>query len=228
VGALTAAVTSTPDGDPSRLTALSRVCGRLRDPAVTAALAARLGTPDPTARSQVVADLNRCGWLAAPGPQADALTAQLARERSVVVETLQLATDLDAGPRGAAVDLLAEALALEQVRQLHRILGLLALRDPSGAVRDARRALVRHGAAPLTTRQRDYLLEVLEAVGERRSVPLARALTEPVAAAERLALLGPAGPPGPRRDRAAVGSGLPRWRLPAPSRPGPLPAGRSC
>lgn len=189
-------------GTSVRLGRLARIAGRVRHPAVAEALAAHVTTPGPRSRSLVVTALVRAGWHPA-GPDdrsARALQAQVEEESAIALTVLALEAGQSNGPgglggglttgglpslapahHGAAlaerVWLLRSALAIERVQVLHRIVGLAALRDPSGAVAAALHALP--ADAPPSDRQRQLLGEVLEGVGERRLLPVVRALADP-------------------------------------------------
>ena len=188
-------------GTSVRLGRLARIAGRVRHPAVTEALAAHVTTPGPRSRSLVVGALVRAGWHPA-GPDdraARALQAQVEEESAIALTVLALEAGQANGPGGVGalttgglpnlgpahagaalaerVWLLRSALAIERVQVLHRIVGLAALRDPSGAVAAALHALP--ADAPPSDRQRQLLGEVLEGVGERRLLPVVRALADP-------------------------------------------------
>lgn len=213
VTALVAALQAAGTG--SELARLSRIAGRVARPEVSATLALRLAGW--TARDRVVRDLVRSGWTV-PGDPHDPLAVlhrvRTERERRLVGTVLGLDPRPGAGRpltgRGPLGALVVEAAARERTQLVHRLLGLAALQDVSGAVRTATATLssptrmaldVRAGRPAVTERQQQYLAEVLEGVGERALVPLLDALLHPPGRGTPAA----AGPPGPELD------GLSRW-----------------
>lgn len=190
--------------NPEILGGLAQVCGRIGGAQSVTLLNDWMGTPDPHARTEILAALVRLHFHA---PDAGRIRTQIRNEVAYAAQLCATIVDLGQDP---SLRLLIDALDAEIAQARDRVYYLLALLNDRAAVLNARENLNQAGSD-----KRAYALEVLDVTLPHDLKPVVFPLAEGLAPAQCLNKLAPIFPQPhwsrAERLREIISAANPAW-----------------